>query len=153
MDKIEVRKNGRKRVKVMFHDKDGKALDKILTKQSFVEECDINTIVNRHKKSGTLPLLPDPNHRYGDFSNIGTFQDVQMKLFEAEDLFMAQSAKIRSMFDNDYVKYIEFIDNPENREEAIKLGLFARETASEAQSTVAEEVKKEAEAVSEQSST
>ena len=63
-------------------------LDESLAKQSFQEECDINTIVRRFGLTGEMPSnvrMPT----YGDFTGISNYQDALNAILEAEDSFMA----------------------------------------------------------------
>ena len=60
---------------------------------------------------------------YGDFSSVLEFQQAQNILIEAQDAFDALPASLRKRFDNDPAVMLEFIENPDNREEAEKLGL------------------------------
>ncbi|QXP07896.1 MAG: internal scaffolding protein [Arizlama microvirus] len=98
-----------------------------LTQQHFKDEVNINTIVDRYKKTG---YLIDPNQInesrkaiYGDFTNSGDFFKAQEQLLKAQDSFMALPPKLRLRFNNDPGQLIDFLDNPNNVNEAIVLGL------------------------------
>ena len=52
------RKDGSTSVQLMFHDEKGQPLYEVKTKQCFAEECDINNIVNRFRRTGVLPPPP-----------------------------------------------------------------------------------------------
>ena len=96
--------------------------DVSLTQQHFKDECDINNILRQFNVTGLLPenaLSP----RYGDFTGINDYQTALNQVIAAENEFMALPANIRSRFDNDPAKLIEFLENLENKDEAIKLGL------------------------------
>lgn len=121
---IEKRKDGSKSVKLMFHDKDGKPLYETKTKQCFAEECDINNIVNRFRRTGVLPPPPPDTLKYGDISDLTNLQDAMIRAFDAEDMFMRIPAKIRARFENDVFQFLEFADNPSNRDEMVKMGLI-----------------------------
>lgn len=97
------------------------------TKQSFAKEADINNIMMRASKTG---LLVDPsvvsNRRpnFGDFSDVGDFQSIVNRIRSVEGAFMMLSAKIRSKFDNDAGKLLDFVADPVNAKEAQELGLL-----------------------------
>ena len=96
--------------------------DASLTQQHFKDECDINNILRQFNVTGLLPentLSP----RYGDFTGIGDYHTALNRVIAAEDEFMALPAQIRSRFDNDPANLIEFLENSDNKDEAIKLGL------------------------------
>ena len=102
--------------------------DPTLTKQSFAEEVDINTIVKRFALTGELPKdvrMP----QYGDFTNAFDFQTAMNAIRQAQESFMAMPAHVRSRFDNNPQKFVEFCSDEKNAEEAAKLGLVQPEAA------------------------
>ena len=96
--------------------------DATLTQQHFKDECDINNILRQFNVTGLLPESP-LSPRYGDFTGIGDYHTALNRVIAAEDEFMALPAQIRSRFDNDPARLIDFLENQENKDEAIKLGL------------------------------
>ena len=97
--------------------------DVTLTQQHFKDECDINNILRQFNITGLLPESP-LSPRYGDFTGIGDYHSALNSVIAAEEGFMALPAQIRSRFENDPAKLIDFLDNPENKNEAISLGLI-----------------------------
>lgn len=94
------------------------------TKPEFKSECEIQNILNRYAKTGAVNVnLASP--RYGDFSSVGDYQQALNLMINAESMFSSLPADIRKKFSNDPVEFLEFVNNEENREEAISLGLFA----------------------------
>ena len=96
--------------------------DATLTQQHFKDECDINNILRQFNITGLLPESP-LSPRYGDFTGISDYHTALNQVIAAENEFMALPAQIRSRFDNDPAKLIEFLENSNNKDEAIKLGL------------------------------
>lgn len=96
-------------------------LEPTKAQQHFKDECDINYVLNNFgiDALSVSPLQP----RYGDFSDVVDYHSALNAVIAAEDEFMALPAKIRSRFDNDPAKLIDFLENPANREEAESLGL------------------------------
>ncbi len=99
-----------------------------LAQQHFKEECDINTILQKFNITGILPEAP-LSPRYGDFSGISDYHTALNRVIAAQQEFEALPAQIRSRFDNDPAKLIEFLDNDANRPEAEELGLVEKATA------------------------
>jgi phage internal scaffolding protein len=99
-----------------------KCLDPSLTQQQFAEEADINTIVSRFLKSGVLPT-PVQMPQYVDFEGVFDFQSAMNVVRQADENFMRLDAKVRSRFNNSPQEFLEFFSNPENTQEAIRLGL------------------------------
>lgn len=105
-------------------------------KQSFKEECDINTIVARFGLGYELP----ETHRvpqYGDFSNITDFQTAMNATARAREAFDQLPANIRTKFNNDPGQYVDFCLNPDNINELKEMGLLNEQAQ--------ERLKKEAE--------
>lgn len=97
-----------------------------LTSQAPAEEVDINKIVARIQKGQTV-LTSTGEPFYGDVSELGGLQEAFIKVQESQELFMQYPAEVRSKFDNDPVKFVAFLEDPKNMEEAIKSGLITKE--------------------------
>lgn len=105
-----------------------------LTQQQFAAEADINNIIARYERTGILvdPLIDRRGQpMYGDFSNIDSYFEAQVKVARAKELFEALPAKIRDRFGHDPGKLIEFVEDGKNRDEAIELGLIERPEVNE----------------------
>nr|QJB18865.1 MAG: internal scaffolding protein [Microvirus sp.] len=97
-------------------------LDDSLTQQQFKEEADINTIVNRFLKTGVLPT-PTTFPQYVDFEGVFDYQSAMNLVRAADESFMRMDAKVRARFNNSPQEFLEFFANPENVDEAMRLGL------------------------------
>lgn len=96
-----------------------------LAQQQFKEESDINFIAERFGLTGELPtVLQLP--KYGDFEGIFDFQSAQNAVREALIQFNTLPARLRTRFDNQPQKLLAFLENADNREEAMFLGLIER---------------------------
>jgi phage internal scaffolding protein len=96
--------------------------DASLTQQQFRDECDINTIVDQFMKSGHLPT-PVSMPQYIDYEGVFDFQTAMNAVRAADENFMRMDAKVRARFHNSPQEFLEFFANPENAEEAVRLGL------------------------------
>lgn len=110
-------------------------LDPSLTQQQFKEEADINTIVNRFLKSGVLPS-PVNMPQYVDYEGVFDFQSAMNVVRQADENFMRLDAKVRARFNNSPQEFLEFFANPENTDEAIRLGLAIPQASTVASATV-----------------
>lgn len=98
--------------------------DPTRAKQSFKEEADINTIVKRFKLTGQLPenvRMPVST----DYTDIMDFQTAMNAIRAGEEAFAAMPSNIRSRFQNDPARFVEFCLDDNNRPEAEKMGLVA----------------------------
>ena len=91
--------------------------------QSFKDECDINNIMHRFETTGQLPDLIKQNPQYGDFTEVPSYLDALNTVNLAETQFSALSSKVRAQFDNDPRQFLEFVNNPANQQEMVKMGL------------------------------
>lgn len=97
-----------------------------MAQQHFKDECDVNNILRKYESTGLVTHVANGTPSYGDFSSVLEFQEAQNILIEAQDAFDALPASLRKRFDNDPAVMLEFIENPDNREEAEKLGLVTK---------------------------
>jgi phage internal scaffolding protein len=97
------------------------------TKQAMKAECDINNIIKRFKKSGTLPknMLQGT---YADVSEIGDYHESLNKVIQAETTFMKLPVEIRKRFAHDPGEFIKYAQDPKNVNEMISLGLAKAKT-------------------------
>lgn len=97
--------------------------DKGFTVQADRDDADINKILKRIQSGGTLGRVNSKEPFFGDVSEFDGLADAIMKVNKANDLFSEYKAEVRERFDNDPVKFVEFFEDPNNLDEAIKLGL------------------------------
>jgi len=95
-----------------------------LTSQEFKEECDINTLMAKFKDPQLIPFQNRHQPQYGDFTGY-EFNEMQDKIVEARNMFADLPAKVRDRFNNDPAKFLDFFNDPENAQEAAKMGLLA----------------------------
>lgn len=96
--------------------------DESKTQQQFKDETDINTIVERFNASGEMPptgSFPEQE----EFIEAFDYQTAMNVLVKARETFMELPAKARARFDNDPQKFMMFMNEADNQDEAIKLGL------------------------------
>lgn len=93
-----------------------------LTKQSFADEVDINTIVKRFGLTGQLPSdvrVP----QYADFETVIDYHSAMLQVRQAQEAFMKMPAEVRARFNHDAGALVDFVSDDKNRAEAEKLGL------------------------------
>lgn len=94
-----------------------------MAKQSFKDECDINTIMGKYQKTGLIEHVQKVQGAYGDFTSVQDYQLSLNQVIEAQEAFDALPSKIRKRFNNDPAHLMAFMGDPANIEEAITLGL------------------------------
>lgn len=105
-----------------FRGSDLECRDPSLAQQSFKDDADINVMLEKFKVTGVMPqgvIMPT----YGDFQGVTDYRTAVDAINKATHAFMDMPANIRSRFQNDPQKFLEFCADPKNREEASRLGL------------------------------
>ncbi|AXH73540.1 MAG: internal scaffolding protein [Microviridae sp.] len=93
------------------------------TKQSFKDECDINTILKKFQRTGLLEFVNDRQPQYGDVSAID-FQESMQTVARANEIFADLPSSIRKHFENSPEQFFSFIQDPSKHAEAVALGLY-----------------------------
>ena len=95
-----------------------------LTKQSFKNDSNINNIVNRFLKTGSTGLASTPRKPvFGDFTSVD-FMEMRNQIADVDQAFASLPARVRSRFAGDPYQVIRFLDDPNNKAEAVFLGLL-----------------------------
>ena len=106
--------------------KDGKVIT--LTHQSFAKDADINNIMAKYLVTGVLvdPLNVDSGRRprFGDFSDLVDYPTMVSRINQAQADFMTLPSDVRAKFSNSVEECLNFIADPANVREAVKLGLL-----------------------------
>lgn len=112
------RPNGRKRVQF-------KSNQPTKTEQSHENETNINKIIKRYQKTGMLPIS-NKTAMYGDFTGSIDYHEANNRIATAKTNFLALPSDLRKRFDNDPGKLLDFLQDENNRQEAIELGLIPK---------------------------
>ena len=85
------------------------------TKQSFRDETDINKILSRAQKTGTISHLAKHEARYGDFADFDFF-DAQLKLTRGREIFDDLPSEVRNEFGQSQAAFFQYVNDPKNIE-------------------------------------
>ncbi len=96
------------------------------TKQEFLRDADISVMFERFFSGGSIDVNRlDP--KYLDLTELPSFSESQILLADVASQFRVQPAAFRAEFDNDEQNFVDWILDPENRDEAIELGVLEGE--------------------------
>jgi phage internal scaffolding protein len=109
------------------------------TEQHHKKECDINNIIKKYDKTGLISHINNIEGFFGDLSG-DDFKTMQDQVIMASNMFDDLPSDIRNRFENEPYKLLEFMDDPNNRDEAIELGLI-RESWPESLDGIGEHIK------------
>jgi len=93
------------------------------TKSQFAGDCDINRIMSRYLKTGSLPPLSRRAGQYFDASTVPDYKHALELVVSAQATFNTLPSAVRDRFANDPQRLLEFCSDPSNYAEAVKLGL------------------------------
>nr|QJB20403.1 MAG: internal scaffolding protein [Microvirus sp.] len=105
-----------------------------LTQQNMLVECDINNIMKKYAITGEITHVNSITGQFGDFSDIRDYQTSLNIVIAADEAFMALPAYLRERFENDPAKFLDFVHDDKNRDEAIELGLIPNPKGADAPS-------------------
>ncbi|AXL14689.1 internal scaffolding protein [Microviridae sp.] len=92
-------------------------------KQAFKDECNINNIMNKYQETGLIDHMNSFKAQQGDFSEVLDYQSVMNQVIDARESFLDLPSTIRKEFDNDPTKFLDFVNDPSNKDKMIELGL------------------------------
>lgn len=98
-------------------------LEESRTRQEFKEESDINTIIDRFGIGENPIQLQKWVENIDIVEAVSDYQTALNQIVEASKQFNSLPARIRSQFDNDPALFVDFVSNPANNEEMVRLGL------------------------------
>lgn len=99
-----------------------------MTKQEFVDQCDINRIIKEFTITGQVSHI-SAKAAQGAFIDLPAGLDYQESLntmIRAQEAFMALPARIRQKFGDDPAQFLDFVADPKNAQELIDLGIRER---------------------------
>lgn len=119
-------------------------LDPTMTQQQYKEECDVNHIMKKYITTGEIHHINRKQGVYADMSEISDYQGMLDTVLDAQSKFQTLPADVREKFKNDPAKLIEFIQDPKNYDEGVKLGLFEpkKQTATDNNANDLNDIKK-----------
>lgn len=102
-----------------------------LTVQSFTEDADLNVLAKRFGITD-IPIGPIDPRLFRDTTNDPDLREVLERTRAAKEYFMALPAKMRTRFHNNMGELWNFVTDPENAEEAVRLGLLTQPNIADA---------------------
>lgn len=98
------------------------------TKQEFKAECDINNVLKQYKQTGMVRHISNraAAGAYQDLPDSIDFQESMNIVLAAQTAFSTLPSLVRERFGNDPSQFLAFMANPNNVDEAVKLGLATK---------------------------
>ncbi len=90
------------------------------TKQSQKDQCDINKLLEKAARQGSLSHLDKYQPKYGDWSGYD-FEEHIKKIADANTIFEDLPAEVKKEFNQSTQEFFEFVTNPENSDKLPQL--------------------------------
>ena len=113
---VEKRENGSKRVHTVNNEPSK-------TDQQYTEDCCANSILAKYAKTGQINHIAKVRGQYADVSGVEDLHGTMLKIKDMEAEFLKMSPELRAKFGNKPEGMIQWLSDPKNDEEAVKLGL------------------------------
>lgn len=94
-----------------------------LVEQCHKDDCDIVRILKKYDKTGLITHVNNMKAEYGDFTSINEYQESLNLVLKAQNSFNELPSELRKKFSNDPGQFMEFVTNPDNLDEMVKMGL------------------------------
>jgi len=94
-----------------------------LTQQSHAAAADVRNIIKQYDRTGLIANVNKGIAQYGDYSEINEYAEALNMVREANESFATIPSHIREQFNNNAGLFFEFVTDPKNSEEMIKMGL------------------------------
>lgn len=96
-----------------------------MTRESFADELNINTIVDRYARGGQIPLTT-ADAMYGDVSEVGDYKSALDFVFAAKGQMADLPERARDQLAADPMEYYNLLDAAKNRSDLVDLGLLEK---------------------------
>lgn len=95
-----------------------------ITEQNHKAEVNINNIVSRHGMDliNKVAAMQLPNMHFDDVTG-NDFMEASLIIRKAEQSFSKMPSKIRKEFDNNPALFLDFVQNPDNKDKLVEMGL------------------------------
>lgn len=96
------------------------------TQQHFKDQVDINRILAKYRKTGVIEHVKRAQARYGDFTELAEYAQNLDKVAKAQQAFESLPAELRNKFNNNIPGFFDYIMQPENFDECVKMGIYEK---------------------------
>lgn len=84
------------------------------TKQTFKDETDINKIIRKAQKAGTVSHLIKHGAHYGDYADVPTLLEAHERISAGQAIFDELPSELRQEFGGSQFEFFKFVNDPAN---------------------------------------
>ena len=96
-----------------------------MTEEAHKDDCDIHRVMRKYKNQGVIDHVNQHKGEYFNYIDAPDYTEAQQAIARAQELFDSVPSKIRADMSNSPEIFIEFMQNPSNREAIEAYGLDA----------------------------
>lgn len=98
--------------------------DRLITKQSHRDECDIHNILRQYSRTGVINHINARQGQFMDLPDLGDYQAAMNTLIEAQNSFAALPAAVRDHFQNDPGRFLDAFTDSSQADYLRSVGLL-----------------------------
>ena len=107
-------------------------------KQAMLKECDINQIMAKYQKTGMITHIKKHGGSYGEMPLADDFHEAMNLVAGANSMFAELPSTVRDRFHNDPSQFLEYVNDPDNRDGMVEMGLLPPAEPAEGDAEIAE---------------
>ena len=95
-----------------------------MTEQHHAERTRVSWILEQYRRTGVVDHVQRAAPRYVDLSEVPSFEEAFNLVERAEEAFARLPAEVRAEVGNNPIGLVEWVQDPENLERGLELGIF-----------------------------
>lgn len=96
-----------------------------MTEQCHGEECRIDNVIKKYRETGVIDRINQKHPQYLDMTGSKTLHEAYNMMTQAQESFMELPSNVRKDFNNDPGLFVDFMQDPKNREKIEAYGFDA----------------------------
>ena len=98
--------------------------ERLMTKQSHKDECDINRILKQYQRTGIITHVQNARPTYMDLPDAMDFQVSMNIVLEGNEAFSSLPAQVRAHFHNDPAAFLAALSDPDQAQQMREWGFL-----------------------------
>jgi len=91
------------------------------TKQGFKDSTDINKLIAKAQRAGTISHLQKHGAFYGDFTDMPDLLEAQRRLQRGQEIFDELPSEVRREFNQSPAAFFKYVNDPANKDDLARI--------------------------------
>ena len=91
------------------------------TKQAFRDDADINQMLAKAQKAGTISHIEKHGAEYGDFTDMPDLLTAHQRMARGVEIFNELPSEVRREFGQDPGAFFKYVNDPANKDDLVRL--------------------------------